>query len=244
MRRDVFHAFGGFDKTFGRPCIEDVELGMRLRAAGHRILLDNLLQVEHLKRWRLGNLIKTDIFDRGVPWTRVLLAFSREGGAKLDDLNVGRSQKVAALAAAGVVATLLVGGVWRPGLWAVPVLAVLGVLAVDTLTARGARWRWLSPVIVITAALCVGVCAWYAPIWIALAAGLGTLVVGINRSFYATLARHQNLGFAIAGFVPHIIYYLCALAGYALGVASHVVRPRTSKQSVEQDSDKYAMPIS
>src|SRR5690606_24878254 len=92
VRREVFFEFGGFDKAFGRPCIEDIEFGMRLRAGGHRILLDKELQVEHLKRWRLWKLIKTDIFDRGIPWTRVLLS-AADNGFKFDDLNIGRNQK-------------------------------------------------------------------------------------------------------------------------------------------------------
>lgn len=57
VRRDVFLKFGGFDETYARPCIEDIELGMRMRAAGRRILLDRELQVEHLKRWRPGKLV-------------------------------------------------------------------------------------------------------------------------------------------------------------------------------------------
>src|SRR2546426_2951145 len=54
IRRSVFQKVGGFDAgRFSRPSIEDIELGYRLRAAGHRIRLDPELQCTHLKRWTL-----------------------------------------------------------------------------------------------------------------------------------------------------------------------------------------------
>ena len=31
IRRDVFWRLGGFDERYGRPCIEDIELGYRLK---------------------------------------------------------------------------------------------------------------------------------------------------------------------------------------------------------------------
>ena len=227
MRRDVFLNFGGFDETYGRPCIEDIELGMRLKAAGRRIKLDKLLQVEHLKRWRLWNLVKTDVFDRGVPWTRVLLAAGKgDGAVKVEDLNVGSSQKLAALAAAALVGVFLVGAYWRPLLPLVPLAAVLVALCLDALTARGVAWRWLTPVLLaLLIATCVAL-AIYAPAALVAAALLAGVIAWINRSFYRLLIARCGIGFAAAGFVPQIVYYLCALTGYALGIATHLLNPR------------------
>ena len=74
MRRDLFIAFGGFDEVrYRRPAIEDIELGTWFVQAGHRIVLDNRVRCQHLKKWTLKNLLKTDIFDRGVPWTKLML---------------------------------------------------------------------------------------------------------------------------------------------------------------------------
>ncbi|HYW20665.1 MAG TPA: glycosyltransferase [Nodularia sp. (in: cyanobacteria)] len=53
IRRDIFLAIGGFDASYRRPCVEDIELGYRLKAAGYKIRLDKALQVKHLKRWEL-----------------------------------------------------------------------------------------------------------------------------------------------------------------------------------------------
>ena len=226
VRRDLFLKFGGFDESYGRPCIEDVEFGMRLAAAGHRIRLDRELQVEHLKRWRWGNLIRTDILDRGVPWTRVLLAASRDGGAAVADLNVGSSQKLAAVAAAALVGLFVIGGLIDPWLWLVPVFAIAGTLLLDWLTQRGVGWRWLAPLV---GGAWIGVGAlvgWRSWITLAIAGGLVTTIVLLNRRQYAAMARSGGLGFAVAGFVPHVAYYLCALAGYAIGVVTHLARPR------------------
>ena len=64
---------GGFDEGFIRPSIEDIELGYRLAKAGYDICLLKNLQVTHLKRWELKTLLKTDIFYRAVPWSRLMI---------------------------------------------------------------------------------------------------------------------------------------------------------------------------
>src|SRR6266851_463734 len=68
IRREVFWAVGGFDaERFKRPSIEDIELGVRLRMAGYRVLLDREIQGTHLKHWTLGSVIWTDITCRAIP---------------------------------------------------------------------------------------------------------------------------------------------------------------------------------
>jgi len=73
IRRSVFEQLSGFDERRFPRYMEDVELGYRVREAGHRILLDKDLQGTHLKRWTLRSMVKTDIFHRAVPWTRLIL---------------------------------------------------------------------------------------------------------------------------------------------------------------------------
>ena len=77
IRREVFGALGGFYGGYGRPAVADIELGMRLKEAGQRILLDPAIQVTHLKYWTLASLFKSDIFDRAVPWSRLILRQGR-----------------------------------------------------------------------------------------------------------------------------------------------------------------------
>ncbi len=90
IRRAVFLDSGGFDKSYKRPSTEDIELGARLIRDGHKIELEPTLTVKHLKRRAFLDLIETDIRDRAIPWTLLML---RERHFP-DDLNVRMNQRV------------------------------------------------------------------------------------------------------------------------------------------------------
>jgi len=91
IRRSAFEAIGGFDeKRFPRASIEDIEMGYRLRQAGHRIFLDKSLQGTHLKRWTLRSVIRTDILCRAIPWTRLIMQSTHI----LNDLNLKWGQRL------------------------------------------------------------------------------------------------------------------------------------------------------
>jgi len=108
IRRAAFDASGGFDeRRFPRPSIEDVELGMRLRAAGARIELVPAARGTHLKRWTLGSMLRTDFAARGAPWVALMLERGRAGSS----LNLGLRQR---LAAAAAVVTVLAAAARRP----------------------------------------------------------------------------------------------------------------------------------
>lgn len=105
VRRDAFVEVGGFDVgRYTRPSIEDIELGYRLRAAGHRIRLVKRVRVKHHKSWSLAKLVSTDLFDRAVPWTELML----ERGELANDLNVDSAGRVSGFAAWLLVAALAV----------------------------------------------------------------------------------------------------------------------------------------
>ncbi len=72
IRRAAFEAAGGFDERYARPSIEDIELGMRLKAAGGRLRLEPGIQGTHLKRWRFLDMLRVDVARRAVPWTRLV----------------------------------------------------------------------------------------------------------------------------------------------------------------------------
>jgi GT2 family glycosyltransferase len=93
VRREVFLRLGGFDeKRYTEASIEDIELGCRLRRAGHTILLDRQLQVQHLKCWTLRGLLQADILRRAVPWSNLML----ERGHLTGDLNLRVAERVSA----------------------------------------------------------------------------------------------------------------------------------------------------
>ena len=106
IRREAFDAVGGFDeRRYPRPSIEDVELGMRLHAAGHRIALDPAVRGTHLKRWTLRSMVRTDLAARGAPW--VALALERKAAGT--SLNLAWRHRAAAAAALLAAVTLVLG---------------------------------------------------------------------------------------------------------------------------------------
>jgi len=97
IRKNVFEDIGGFDdESFSLPSIEDVELGYRLKSRGHKILLDKRIQVKHLKRWELFTMLKTDIFQRAIPWSCLILQYQ----SLPNDLNLKTSEKFSAISLA------------------------------------------------------------------------------------------------------------------------------------------------
>jgi GT2 family glycosyltransferase len=73
VRRDVFVAAGGFDAAL--RYLEDIDLGYRLHLAGHRIALVKDLQATHAKAYTLFRLLRSELFGRAIPWTRLLLKY-------------------------------------------------------------------------------------------------------------------------------------------------------------------------
>jgi glycosyltransferase involved in cell wall biosynthesis len=104
IRRDDFEAVGGFDAgRFRQPSVEDVELGMRLRERGSRLLLDPSIRGRHLKAWTPLSMVRTDFSRRGLPWARLLLARRRQSAA----LNLGARHRASAVAALALSLGLL-----------------------------------------------------------------------------------------------------------------------------------------
>lgn len=126
IRRDVFAEAGMYDEWhYGRPQIEDIELGARIRRLGRRILLDPTIQVTHLKRWTLSGVIRTDLRDRGIPWARLLM--HRGAVMSTGTLNLRSTEKLNTvlvwIAALMFLAAPFVGSLW-------PVWLALGAIAV------------------------------------------------------------------------------------------------------------------
>ena len=125
VRREAFEGVGGFDQRYTRPCVEDIELGYRLRAAGRRIHVVKGLQVKHLKRWTARSLLRADVLDRAIPWSELIV--EREG--LTDDLNISRIQRVKVLTAL-IALTGAAGSVFsrRSGQGAFTAMVVLMIL--------------------------------------------------------------------------------------------------------------------
>jgi len=126
IRRDVFLRIGGFAESYARPSIEDIELGVRLKTAGYRIRLCADVQVTHLKRWDLGSLLRTDIFDRAIPWTRLIHSSSQLPA----DLNLDWKSRTSALGVLGLLMFFL-AGFWFPTAWIGVLVLTVSIIAIN-----------------------------------------------------------------------------------------------------------------
>jgi glycosyltransferase involved in cell wall biosynthesis len=105
IRKTDLQQAGGFGEDHKKPSIEDVELGTRLRRQGKEIRLVKAMQATHLKRWTFRKLLRSDILQRALPWSRLILA---ERGAP-KDLNFGASARWSAAAVLLLVLTGIAG---------------------------------------------------------------------------------------------------------------------------------------
>jgi cellulose synthase/poly-beta-1,6-N-acetylglucosamine synthase-like glycosyltransferase len=151
IRREIFLEIGGFDEKYHRPSIEDIELGYRLKKAGHRIQLCKDIKVKHLKRWGIFSMLKADFFYRAIPWTELILRDRRF----TNDLNIRHSERLCVVLTYGLVGTLL-GAIWWVPLLSVAALIMVVLVVINAplyrffLIKRGLRfalqsipWHWL-----------------------------------------------------------------------------------------------------
>jgi glycosyltransferase involved in cell wall biosynthesis len=101
VRRQTFLAARGFDGA--QRFLEDVDLGMRLAAAGRTIRLDPGLQGTHVKSWSLREMVETDFGGRAVPWVGLLL---RERHLT-HNLNLGWRHRLSAGASVALAAGVI-----------------------------------------------------------------------------------------------------------------------------------------
>jgi glycosyltransferase involved in cell wall biosynthesis len=124
IRREAFLAVGGFDcERFAVPSIEDIELGSRLRAAGHQILLDKDIQAKHLKKWTAGSVLQTDIFCRALPWSRLILT----SHGLINDMNLKTNDRLSS-GLVGLSVALFPFIFWKPILLILLVVFLLVIL--------------------------------------------------------------------------------------------------------------------
>ncbi len=150
VRRDVFLELGGFDETYKRPSIEDIELGYRLKRAGYRIRLVKSLQVKHLKHWGFISLLSSDFFDRALPWAELIL----RDRSLSNDLNLRYSERLGVALTYGLLVSLA-GTAWWPGFFLTAGTLILPLLLLNAslysfflrkrglwFTLKAIPWHW------------------------------------------------------------------------------------------------------
>ena len=151
IRRSVFLAIGGFDEEYTKPCIEDIELGYRLKRMGYDIRLFKDIQVKHLKRWQPISLLKADILYRALPWAALILSEQRFEA----DLNLSHANRLSVIGVFSLIGILL-AGFFFPWAWWLAAATVLGLLLINfsvyrffyakrglLFTLRVIPWHWL-----------------------------------------------------------------------------------------------------
>lgn len=121
IKREAFLAVGGFDESYSKPSIEDIELGHRLKQAGYTIRVVKSLQVKHLKHWGVFSLIRTDIFGRAMPWSRLIL----RDRSFVNDLNLSMLSRMSVITVYALISSLALS-LWAPAL--LFIVAMLGIL--------------------------------------------------------------------------------------------------------------------
>lgn len=218
IRREDFDAFKFDAGQFKRPSIEDIELGARLTRAGRRIVINPLIQAKHLKRWTLPGIVRSDLLDRAIPWTRVI----HRNPHVSDDLNLSIGQRVAAMLTALGAGIFLVACWFKPWLTVLPpvVYGLIHVADIVTLRRRPSPLDRLLAGVLLAAILLAAV--WYAPAWTAAIALPISLVILINWRFYRFFVGHRGWIFAIGVTLPmQLLYYLYSLLGFAIGTLLH-----------------------
>jgi glycosyltransferase involved in cell wall biosynthesis len=224
IKRSVFLEMGGFDASYGRPCIEDIELGARLHKKGCQILLRKDIQVTHLKKWTLWSMFKADVKDRGIPWTELIL---RERHLP-NDLNLKSSQRISAALACGVLGAIFMAGWQFYVLLFLPIGVLLSIVVLD----RWSETRRVPTTVRILAVLgvlgAIAAIYYYRKIWLMLALAFLVGIVLFNFRFYAFFARERHPLFAALVVPLHVFYYVYSGVSFVLGAWRYVWKNKIS----------------
>jgi GT2 family glycosyltransferase len=122
IRRGAFLRSGGFDEGYANPSLEDTAYGQKLARLGIRVRVEPGLEVEHVKRYSLGGLLRTD-YARAVSLTRLKLRAPAELGRNNTSVPVSYMASVP-LAALGVAALVVGAALGAPAVVAAGVAAL------------------------------------------------------------------------------------------------------------------------
>lgn len=121
IRREAFLRAGGFDQGYATPNVEDTAFGQKLAQLGIRVRVAPDVEVEHVKRYSIAGLLRTD-FMRAVSMTRLKLRERRDFASNNTSIP---STYMASVPLAMLAALLLVAG----AVLGLPPLTVAGGLA-------------------------------------------------------------------------------------------------------------------
>ena len=210
IRRDVFLAQEGFSEAYSTPCIEDIELGMRIRQCGHRIRLNPEIRATHAKRWTLRSTITTDVLRRGLPWSQLLL----ETRTLPTTLNLGWTQRISVLLT-GFLLVLMLAMAW---VWPFAAKVPVGLLVMIQLADFLSMTISMKLGTRLLAAGLVGTAVYIGfsfPLYLYLCGGVVVSILLLNMHILYRFYRLRGPSFAICAF-PLFGIYLCCCGFSAL----------------------------
>jgi len=238
IRRGIFIELGGFNADFKRPSIEDIELGMRLHRSGYRICLLKDMLGKHLKQWKFWNMVRTDIFQRAIPWMMLVL---RDGKVS-NNLNLDYKSRVATLLAGLLGLSFLLLTVTGHAAAMLPTLIFLIAAAVcNGFSAHEYNHRGITVIATVLALLAPLIAYWLAPDPLALIPlGLALAISSTHLAFYCYVLHKRNMAFAIAVIPMQVIFFLGCAVSIPLAFIKHYRGKRQTgpdQRSSTSDSD-------
>jgi glycosyltransferase involved in cell wall biosynthesis len=205
IRKSVFHEYSGFDESYKRPAIEDIELGYRLGRDNRKMLLDTSIVVKHLKRWSFFSLVKTDILDRGIPWTELIL----RDRFMPNDLNVQLSQRVS-VALVFILIGIAAATAWYVGSSFILMLLTLLFLVLAQFEVES-TWRAQPKLTIATTLLIgsiVGMSFYNNTVWLIPPVLLAYLMLFVRHRYSLTLRRKQITGLVCGVYLMFVILFV------------------------------------
>jgi glycosyltransferase involved in cell wall biosynthesis len=115
IRKEIFDGGGGFDTAYRGSSIEDMDFGLRVTELGYQIMLDQNLQVEHLKKYGPATLLKTG-FLRSSGLAKIMLR-DRLRQKMPSAYHTASASFAGGILLAGVCLLLLLGGIFTDSLY-------------------------------------------------------------------------------------------------------------------------------
>lgn len=132
VSREVFTELGGLNDGQWARNMEDVEFGHRVVDSGRTIDVCPEVQGTHLKDFSLRNMVQTDLFNRAIPWSQLILQDRRH----LDKFVVSWPQRLSSVTSVTMLMGLVGGLIW-------PVLHLVSLVSTLVFTASNwSLWRF------------------------------------------------------------------------------------------------------
>ena len=228
IRRSVFLEFKGFDESYSRPSIEDIELGYRLAKAKKKLMLDPGLMVKHLKHWDFVGLVKTDVLDRGIPWTELILRHR----TMPNDLNLKFSQRISVALMFVSIAIAAMALLYSGRAFVLTVFTFLFLALAQVVVSRD--WK-MRPVFAVSMLCGVGIIS-----YLAIANGIPRLIpmvliaclmlLGRHHFTFGTTRRKRITGSICGAYLAFVMLYVLlrlpqhpAMLGFGLALSAIVL---------------------